>query len=122
MSDALIEIALHIAVVLALALPAALALRGRTSVGWLAAARGLMRLRDAVVARGDGRLPALFAGSDWNWPGKLLATAGLLAVAPLPAFGLRGCGDTLQQALGSAAAWGVLAAVALLILALAVSD
>jgi hypothetical protein len=121
MSDALIEIALHMAVVLALALPVALALRGRTSVGWLATALGLMLLRDALVLRGYGLVPDLFPGSDWNWTGKLLATAGLLAVAALPAFGLHRCGFTLQQARGSAVAWGVFAAVALLILALAIS-
>ncbi|MDH5833643.1 CPBP family intramembrane glutamic endopeptidase, BDIM_20840 family [Luteimonas kalidii] len=120
MSDALIEIALHMAVVLALALVAAVATRSRMHPGWLAVALGLMLLRDALVLRGYGLVPELVTGSDWNWTGKVLATAGLLAVAALPWFGMRRCGVTLRQAPGSAAAWWVFCGVAALIIVLAV--
>lgn len=120
MSDAMVEIVLHMAVVLALALLAAAATRSRIATGWLAIALGLMLLRDALVLRGYGLVPDLFPASDWNWTGKLLAAAGLLAVAALPAFGLRRCGVTVRQAHGSWVAWGVFAAVAVLIVVLAV--
>lgn len=116
MQQALVEIAIHCAVVGALAV---LAGRGRLRPGWLLAALLLMVLRDALVLRGYGLVPNLFPGSDWNWTGKLLALAGLLAVALLPAFGARRCGLVLRQAPGAGVAWGIFAGIAVLLFALA---
>jgi len=89
--------------------------RNRLRAGWLLVALALMLLRDALVLRGYGLVPNLSAGSDWAWTGKLLASAGLLAVAALPGFGLRRSGVTLRQAPGAGTAWGVFALLALAI-------
>nr|WP_158636409.1 CPBP family intramembrane glutamic endopeptidase [Luteimonas marina] len=96
-------------VVAALACLAAYATRSDLRAGWLIAALLLMLLRDALVLRGYGLVPDFFPDSAWNWTGKLLATAGLLAVAALPRFGFRRCGVTLRQAPGSGTAWIVFA-------------
>ncbi|WP_202844655.1 CPBP family intramembrane glutamic endopeptidase, BDIM_20840 family [Luteimonas saliphila] len=119
MQYALIEIAVHLAVIGLLAGVAALAPGVRLRPGWLALALVLMLLRDAMVLRGYGLVPDLLPGSDWNWTGKLLATAVLLGVAALPWFGLRRCGATLRQAPGSAPAWIAFAVLAVAIFALA---
>lgn len=119
MTHALVEMAVHLAVVAVLAVLAALATGTRLRVGWLLAALCLMLLRDALVLRGYGLVPELFVPTRWNWTGKLLATAGLLAVAALPMFGLRRCGVALRQAAGSAVAWWVFAGFAALFFGLA---
>lgn len=119
MSPALVEIAAHMAVVAALAVLAAVATGTRLRSGWLLVALGLMLLRDVLVLRGFGLVPDPFAASRWNWTGKLLATAGLLAVAASPAFGFRRCGLALRQAAGSALAWWVFAGFAALFFGLA---
>ena len=119
MHDALIEISIHVIVVGTLALLAARATDSRLRAGWLFVALLLLLLRDALVLRGYGLVPDVFPDSDWAWTGKLLATAGLLAVAALPWFGLRRCGVTLQQAPGARGAWIVFAVVAVAIFALA---
>ncbi len=115
MTNALLEIMVHIGVVGGLALGLALAARRRLRVGWLLAALALMLLRDALVLRGYGLVPNLFPGSDWAWTGKLLATAGLLAVAALPRFGFARSGLTLRQSPGAGAAWIAFAVLALVI-------
>ncbi len=119
MQPAVVEILIHVAAIGALALVVSLATRSRLRASWLVAALLLMLLRDALVLRGYGVVPNLFPGSDWAWTGKLLATAGLLAVAALPWFGFARCGLTLRQARGSATAWIVFAILAVLIFALA---
>lgn len=119
MQDALVEITIHIAAVAALAIAVAAATRVRLRAGRLIVALALMLLRDALVLRGYGLVPDLFPGSDWNWTGKLLATAGLLVVAAMPGFGLRRCGVTLRQAPGSRPAWLVFAVLGVAIFALA---
>ncbi len=120
MKHALLEIAVHIGVVGGLALGLALAKPRRLRVGWLLVALALMLLRDALVLRGYGLVPNLFPGSDWAWTGKLLATAGLLAVAVLPWFGLARCGLTLRQAPGSGIAWIAFAVLAAVIFGFAI--
>lgn len=102
---ALVEISIHIAVVAVLAVIAALVTGTRLRSGWLFVALALMLLRDVLVLRGYGAIPDPLAPTDWNWTGKLLATAGLLMVAALPWFGLRRCGLILRQAPGSGMAW-----------------
>lgn len=119
MQPALVEITIHMAAIGLLAAVVSLAGGVRLRPGWLAVALLLMLLRDALVLRGYGIVPDLFPGSDWNWAGKLLATAGLLAVAASPWFGLRRSGVTLRQAPGSRAAWIVFAVLAVAIFALA---
>ncbi len=119
MTPALLEIAVHIGVVGGLAVGLALAMRRRLRFGWLFVALALMLLRDALVLRGYGLVPNLFPGSDWAWTGKLLATAGLLAVAASPWFGFARSGVTLKQARGSGVAWIAFAVLALAILGVA---
>lgn len=70
---------------------------------WLLVAVGLVVLNDSLLTRGYGLLPRLIPPSDWNWQGKLLALAATLAIAALPAFGLRRSGLTMAQAKGSLA-------------------
>lgn len=114
--NAWLEIGLQVGVIAALACVLALLAPRMVRWRWLLLALGLMVFHDALLLRVYGLLPDLFAGRDWNWTGKLLATAGLLAVAALPAFGWRRVGWTLVQAPKSAPAWwslGVLTAVLL---------
>jgi len=75
--------------------------RARFSPRWLVIAAGLVLLNDLLLTRAEGLLPDLFAASDWNWEGKLLALAGTLAIAALPAFGWHRSGLTLAQARAS---------------------
>jgi CAAX amino terminal protease family. len=119
MNPAIVEISIHAAVIGVLALVAAWTAKGRLRPGWLTVALGLVLLRDALVLRGYRLVPDMFPGSGWNWTGKLLATAGLLAVASLPWFGWRRCGLALRQAPGSGVAWGVFAVLAVVLFALA---
>lgn len=118
MPSALIEIFCHMGLVAALAGLMSAVTRTRLRIGWLLAALGLMLLRDAMVLRGYGRLPELVPG-DWNWTGKLLATAVLLAVAAVPMFGWRQCGLVLRQAPAARAAWIAFAVVMLALFGLA---
>lgn len=120
MQFALIEIAVHMAAFAAFAALVAVATRRRMRAGWLLVALALMLVRDALVLRGYGVIPDVFQDSAWNWTGKLLATAGLLGVAALPAFGLARCGVTLRQAAGSGTAWFVFGVFALLMFGLAI--
>lgn len=119
MHDVLIEISVHVVVIGMLAVLAAWATGSRLRTGWLLVALLLVLLRDALVLRGYGLVPDVFPDSDWAWTGKLLTTAGLLAVAALPWFGLRRCGVTLQQAPEARVPWMVFAVVAVAIFALA---
>ncbi|MGJ4728520.1 CPBP family intramembrane glutamic endopeptidase, BDIM_20840 family [Luteimonas sp. SDU101] len=118
MQAALVEISVHMAVVALLAGLVSLAPGVRLRPAWLMGALLLMLLRDALVLRGYGLVPNLLPGS-WAWTGKLLATAGLLAVAALPWLGLRRCGLRLAQAPGSRPAWIVFAVLAVAIFAMA---
>ena len=70
---------------------------------WLAAAGGLVLLKDVMLTRAYGLLPDLLPPSDWNWQGKIMALAVTLAVASLPAFGWHRSGLTFTQAKGSLA-------------------
>ncbi len=65
--------------------------------GWLMVAAGLYLVNDALLTSIYGLVPNVFAGSDWNWQGKLLALAATLAIATHPAFGFARSGLTLRQ-------------------------
>lgn len=65
---------------------------------WLLIAALLVAINDALLTRFYGTMPDLFAGSDWNWQGKLLALGATLAIAALPMFGWRRVGLILAQA------------------------
>lgn len=71
------------------------------SARWLGIAALLVAVNDVLLTRAYRLLPDLFAGSDWNWQGKIMALAATLAIAALPAFGWRRVGLTLAQAKGS---------------------
>lgn len=72
----------------------------RVSWRWVLVAAGLVLLNDMLLTGAYGLLPNLIPG-ERNWQGKLLALAGTLAVASLPAFGWRRSGLTLRQEPGS---------------------
>lgn len=118
--NAWLEIGLQVGVVGALAGLLALLSPRNVRAGWLLLALALMVVHDALLLRLYGLLPDLFPGSDWNWTGKLLATAGLLLVAAWPALGWRRSGWTLTQAPRSAPAWWCLGVLTIPLLALAI--
>lgn len=78
-----------------------LATRRHFDLKWLLVAALLVAVNDALLTRGYGLLPDLLPDADRNWQGKLLALAGTLAIAALPAFGWRRVGLTLALLPGS---------------------
>jgi hypothetical protein len=111
----------HIGVVAALGLFGAALFRKSFRAGWFVAGLALYALYDGLLTRGFFFLPDVFPDASWNWTGKLMSLAGILAVAALPAIGWRRAGITLRQAPGSAVAIVVLAALAGLFFYLAIS-
>lgn len=107
MDEALTLLA-HVSVLLALAIPFVVASRRRFRVSWFVVALALYVFYDLLLTRGIGVVPNFPPESSWNWLGKVLALAGTLIVASLPAFGFKRCGLTLAQKPGSASAWVVL--------------
>lgn len=95
-------IGLAATLVLLLAVGAALGLADRENFSWrwLVVAALLVAINDACLTLGYGSLPDLIGG-EWNWQGKLAALAATIAIASLPAFGLRPVGLTLAQRPGS---------------------
>lgn len=87
---------------LLLLLGAALGLADRRnfSVKWFVIALLLVAINDGLLTRGYGWVPDLIGGT-WNWQGKIMALAVTIAIAALPAFGLRRVGMTLSQEAGS---------------------
>lgn len=67
---------------------------------WLLIAAALVAINDILLTRAYGWLPDAIGGT-WNWQGKILALAATIAVAALPAFGLRRVGLTIVQEPGS---------------------
>lgn len=117
MQNELITVGLQLAVVAALGLTGAALFRGAFRPLWFAAALLLYVVYDALLTRGFWTLPNPFPDADWNWAGKLLALAGMLAVALM--MGRRKVGLTLRQAPGALWAWAVFAVVAAALFALA---
>lgn len=87
-----------------------LADRRNFSAPWLCVAALLVTINDALLTLGYGWLPDLVGGA-WNWQGKLMALAASIAVAALPAFGLRQVGLTLSHTTGSLKAAAPVAAI-----------
>jgi len=77
-----------------------LADRRNFSVRWLVIAVVLVAINDALLTLGYGWLPDVLGGA-WNWQGKFMALAVTIAIAALPAFGLRRVGLTLSHEAGS---------------------
>jgi uncharacterized protein len=67
---------------------------------WLLVAASLLVLNNLLQANLYRFAPDLLGGT-YNWQGKLLASAGTLAIASLAAFGWRRCYITLTQQSGS---------------------
>ncbi len=120
MTDALVTAALHLGVLVAGTIVWLAVARRGIRVGWLAAALGLYIVYDAFLSRFYGHAPNVI-GESWNWTGKLMAIAAMLAIASLPAFGWRRVGLTFQQKAGSWTAWAFLAVVTAVIFYFAVT-
>lgn len=101
MPDSVISILTVVAMLLAAGTALGLLNRSAFSPRWLALAAGLVLVNDPLLTNLYGALPDIFAGSAWNWQGKLLALAATLAIAAHPALGWRRAGLTLRQNPGS---------------------
>lgn len=98
--NGLVGLAATLAILLLLGTALGFADRRNFSLRWLLIAALLVAINDACLTRLYGLLPDVIGG-DWNWQGKLAALAVTLAIAALPAFGLRRSGFTLAQQPGS---------------------
>lgn len=87
----------------------ALTFRKSFRLSWFLVALGLYALYDLLLTRFFFTLPNFPPAADWNWLGKVMAIAAMLAIAALPAFGFRRCGLTLKQERGWPMALAVLA-------------
>lgn len=67
---------------------------------WLAVGAVLVALEDLLLTNVYGLGPRLIGG-DWNWQGKFLALASMMAIAAHPAFGWGRVGLTLRQRPGA---------------------
>ena len=107
--NGLIGLAGTLGILLILGAALGLADRRNFSAAWFLVAALLVTINDALLTLGYGWLPDLVGGT-WNWQGKLMALATSMAVAALPAFGLRQVGVTLSHAAGSLKAAAPMAA------------
>lgn len=98
--NGLIGLAGTLAVLLFLGAALGLADRRNFSAQWLVIAALLVGINDGLLTLGYGWLPDVVGGT-WNWQGKLMALATTIAVAALPAFGLRRVGLTQSHTAGS---------------------
>ena len=78
--ELLIETSVQVAPVVAVAAVLA-AIGGGVRLKWLLGAVLLVYFHDALLTNMFGLVPPLFGG-DWNWTGKLLATAGAPGLRP----------------------------------------
>ncbi len=83
-------------------------------LAWFLAALALYALYNFLLTRGFFLLPNWPEGARWNWLGKTMALAGMLALASLPVFGWRRIGLTFRQAKGSWSAFLLAAALSAL--------
>lgn len=98
--NGLIGLAGTLALLLFLGAALGLADRRNFSVRWLVIAMVLVAINDALLTLAYGWLPDVIGGA-WNWQGKFMALAVTIAIAALPAFGLRQVGLTLSHEAGS---------------------
>ena len=99
--DALISLAGVLAIVGLVGLLLGWRERKHFRPAWLLAGLVLIAINDLALTNLFGSLPNLFAGSGWNWQGKLLALLLTLAIAALPQFGWKRIGLSLKQRPGS---------------------
>ena len=66
-------------------------------LGWFIVALALYILYDGLLTRVFFAIPNFPVESSWNWLGKAMSFAGMLAVALLPMFGFRKVGLTFTQ-------------------------
>lgn len=115
-------VASQLGVVIALGVVGAILFRKSFSAKWFAAGLLFYVLYDFLLTRGFFLLPDPFPDAAWNWTGKLMSIAGVLAICAAPAFGWRRAGITLRQEKGSIAAAIVLALLGGLFFYLAISN
>lgn len=118
----MLTVASQLGVVIALGLVGAGLFRKSFSAKWFAAGLFLYVFYDFLLTRGFFLLPDLFPDASWNWTGKLMSIAGVLAVCAIPASGWQRAGITLRQGKGSIAAAIVLALLGGLFFYLAISN
>lgn len=99
--DAIIAIALIVAILLASGAVIRLFDPRAISWRWLGIAATLVVLNDAMLTRVYGLIPRALSGFEWNWQGKIMALAATLAIAAFPAFGWRASGLAVAQKPGS---------------------
>lgn len=95
---------LELAIVLGAIAAVALLRRRHVAPRWLVLAAGVIVLHELALTRAFWLLPqpGFFAGLEWNWFNKLLATAAsCLMIALLPDLGFRDTGVTLRHRAGS---------------------
>lgn len=115
-------VAAQLGVVAALGVVGALAFRKSFRATWFVGGLVLYALYDFLLTRGFYLLPDPFPEASWNWAGKLMSLAGVLAICALPAIGWTRAGITLRQGKGWIAAAVVLALLGGLFFNLAISN
>ncbi len=98
--NGLIGLAGTLALLICLGTALGLADRRNFSPRWLVVAALLVAINDLLLTRCYGLLPDVIGG-EWSWQGKLAALVATLAIAALPAFGLRRIGLTWSHEPGS---------------------
>jgi uncharacterized protein len=121
LKNEIITVAGHLGVLVAFGGLGAVLFRRSFRLSWFLAGLALYVIDDALLTRGFFLLPK-FPGAEWNWAGKLMSFAGMLAIAALPAFGWRRTGITLVHRRGSWPAYLVFTAFFALFFFLAVTN
>ena len=115
-------VAAQLAVVFTLGLAGAALFRKSFRLKWFIGGLVLYALYDFLLTRGFYLIPDPFPEASWNWAGKFLSIAGVLAICAIPAIGWKRAGVTLHQGRGWVAAAIVLALLGGLFFYLAISN
>ena len=97
MGNELATLLSHVGVIAICGAIGALFFRSDFRPGWFFAALALYVLYDVLLTRVLFLLPHMPEAANWNWLGKCLSFAGMLAIATLPMFGWRKVGLTFSQ-------------------------
>ena len=97
MGNELATLLSHVGVIAIFGAIGAFFYRGDFRPGWFFAALALYVLYDVLLTRVLFLVPHMPATANWNWLGKFLSFAGMLAIAALPMFGWRKVGITFTQ-------------------------